>query len=94
MDILLKKLAMHRFECPLARARNRIELLLSPILLVSSVFLGDTSLAFGQICLLEVLKFAKVGKEPRDEVDVGRERILHLNGQFALRIFAHKLRDR
>ena len=84
---------MHRLKRPLTRARNRIEFLLSPILLVSSVLLGDSTLAFGQVCLLKVLQLAKIGKEPRDEVDVGGERILHLNGQFALRIFSHKLRD-
>lgn len=78
----------------MTRARNRIELLLSPILLVSSVLLGDSTLAFGQVCLLEVLQLAKIGKEPRDEVNVGGERILHLNGQFALRVFSHELCDR
>ena len=47
MDILLQQLTMHRLKRPLTRARNRIEFLLSPILLVSSVLLGDSTLTFG-----------------------------------------------
>ena len=89
MNVLLKQLTVHRFEGPLACAGNRIQLLLPPILLVSSVLLGDAFSAFGQICLLEVFQLTEVGKEPCNKVDVGGERILHLNGQFALWILAH-----
>ena len=94
VDILLQNLPVHALECPLARDRDRVELLLPPVLLVSSVLFGHSSLAFRQIGLLEVLKLAEVGEEPGDEVDVGGEGVLYLDCKFALGVLPDQLRDR
>ena len=65
--------------------------LFMPVLLFSPVFFSDSLFAFGKISFFQVFEFAKVGKEPCDQVHIRRECILDLDCQFALWVLSDQL---
>ena len=61
------------------------------VLFFSPVFFSDSLFAFGKISFFQVFEFAKVGKEPCDQVHIRRECILDLDCQFALWVLSDQL---
>lgn len=60
LDVFLKHILVELAESGLATEGNRVHLLVMLGLLLGLVFFGDSPLALGQICLLEVLKLGEI----------------------------------